>query len=344
MRYVRQRWRGLPVFWQFQLGGWLVFIAGVTLFKALMLNDAPLAAVSTLIQEPVGFLLTVALYHYYRRLPNALPSRLVVLRVVAACVLATIVDLVWFQSIRLLAFEHHEFVVSGNRGPLAIGVFRFMIYICWSLLYFWIKAALANLAAISAANAAQLQALRAQLNPHFLFNALNSIIAETDDNPRAAKALAHELASYLRYSLAHRHTENVTLAAEIEAMEHYLNVEKARFEERLSFSIDATPDARAALVPGFFLQPLVENAVKHGLHTSPGAMRILIRAACTDGRLRIEVGNTGEWRKAYQPEGHSGFGLESIKKRLALLFPDRHKFDIEHGQGWVNVTLEVPRA
>ena len=337
-------WRKLPNFWRFQLAGWLLFALGNTLFKLVLLDSLKLAVVSTLFQDTFGFLLTLLLYRYYHRLPHGLPSSRIAARVVAACLLITAMDIAWFESARLMLFSEHELILRGTRGLLAVALNRFLLYVCWSFLYFWIKAALAHLAAVSAANTAQLQALRAQLNPHFLFNALNSIAAEADDNPRAVKALAHELANYLRYSLAHRHAENVTLAAEIEAITHYLNVEKARFEERLHFSIEVTQEARATLVPGFFLQPLVENAVKHGLRTSPAAMRILIRAACAGGMLRIEVGNTGVWREAAPAADHQGFGLESIRTRLQLLYPANHRFDIAHGNGWVNVTIEMPRA
>ncbi len=338
------RWRRLPNFWRFQLAGWLLFSLGNTVFKALVLGNVRMAVISTLFQDTFGFLLTLLLYAYFHRLPQGMLASRIALRVTVACLLVTAIDIVWFESIRSALFSEHELILRGTRGLLAVALNRFLVYSCWSFLYFWIKAALAHLAAVSAANTAQLQALRAQLNPHFLFNALNSIAAEADDNPRAVKALAHELANYLRYSLAHRHADNVTLAAEIEAMTHYLNVEKARFEERLHFSIEVTQEARATLVPGFFLQPLVENAVKHVLRTSPVAMRILIRAACADGMLRIEVGNTGVWREAGPAADHQGFGLESIRARLKLLYPARHRFDIAHGDGWVNVTIEIPRS
>jgi len=337
-------WRKLPNFWRFQLAGWLLFALGNTLLKAVLLQNVKLAVASTLYQDTFGFLLTLLLYRYYHRLPHGLPSSRIALRVVIACLLLTTADMTWFASVRDMLFSEHELILRGTRGLLAVALNRFLLYVCWSFLYFWIKAALAHQAAVSAANTAQLQALRAQLNPHFLFNALNSIAAEADDNPRAVKALAHELANYLRYSLAHRHADNVTLAAEIEAMTHYLNVEKARFEERLNFSIEVTPEARATPVPGFFLQPLVENAVKHGLRTSPAAMRILIRAACADGMLRIEVGNTGLWRETVPAVDHQGFGLESIRARLQLIYPGHHRFDIAHGDGWVNVTIEMPRS
>lgn len=338
------RWRSLPTFWRFQIAGWAVFVVGNTIFKTFAIANFKMAVISTLYQDPLAFMLTVGLYRYYKGLPQTMGTGSIAARVMVAVLIATVIDISWFNFVRNTLYDGYPLALPGFRGVVAVAINRMLVYSCWSLLYFWIRAALVGLAARSAANLAQLQALRAQMNPHFLFNALNSIVAEADDNPQAVKAMARELASYLRYSLAHRHSETVQLAAELEAMEHYLNVEKVRFEERLNFSFETTAEARSAQVPGFFLQPLVENAVKHGLQSSPGPMRILVRAGCTDGMVRIEVGNTGEWRTAERRADHQGFGLESIRTRLALLFPDRHRFDIERGEHWVNVLIEVPRT
>jgi LytS/YehU family sensor histidine kinase len=219
-----------------------------------------------------------------------------------------------------------------------------MLYISWSFLYFWVRSFLLGLSARADADAAELRALRAHLNPRFLFNALNAIAAEADDNPKAVRALSLELAAYLRYSLAHREAETVPLGAELDAMDHYLKVEKLRFEERLAYTIETTPEARAARVPGFFLQPLVENAVKHGLAGNAGAMKLVIRAARSDTMVRIEVGNTGAWIERSRPGEAQGFGLESIRQRLQILFPGRHRFEIDRGETWVNVAIEVPRT
>jgi two-component system, LytTR family, sensor kinase len=337
-------WHALPLFWRFQVAGWIAFVIGYTLCKAILLQDVELAVMSTLVQEPIAFGLTLCLYWLYRRMPTTISSKGIVAVVIAACIIAATIDMTWFATMRRVMYAEHELALPGRRGIISIWLIRVLVYACWSFLYFWVRAELTRMAAVNAANVAQLKALRAQLNPHFLFNALNSIAAEADDNPRAVKALARELASYLRYSLTHRHNEQVPLEAELEAMEHYLNVEKARFEERFHFSFETSPDSLKVRVPGFFLQPLIENAVKHGMQASSEPLRLIVRTACTADRLRIEVGNTGEWREAKDHSGPHGFGLASIRDRLALLYPGNHRFDIDHGNGWVNITLEVPRA
>jgi two-component system, LytTR family, sensor kinase len=333
-----------PRFWRLQWVGWAVFAVGFTAFKWIAVQDLYLAVLSTLVQEPVAFLLTLGLRWHYRSLADRgrLSASRIAWRVVLACVAAMLIDVAWFAFARQLIVPQHEYLLPGLSGLAAVGIVRFLLYACWSFLYFWIKSAIATHAAQLAANAAQLQALRAQLNPHFLFNALNSIAAEAHDNPRAVKALAYELANHLRYSLAHRNDDYVALGTEADAMQHYLNVEKFRFEERFNFEIEISPQARAARVPGFCLQPLVENAVKHGLRCANGPLSVRIRATCIDNRVQIEVGNTGEWREPTIGTSDQGFGLESLRRRLQILYPGQHRFDIECGNRWVNVVLEIP--
>ena len=342
---MKRAWLGLPLFWRLQIAGWLAFAVVITLFKALVLDNPRLAITSTLIQEPFSFLLAVVLHQFYRRIPPTAATPAIALKVMGMSLVAALVDVTYFETMRNLFYQQHELVLPGERGMYAIGTLRFMLYICWSFLYFWMRSLVIGARARAAADAAELRALRAHLNPHFLFNALNAIAAEAEDNPKAVRALALELASYLRYSLSHREADSVPLGAELDAMDNYLRVEKARFEERLHYSIESTPEARAARVPGFFLQPLVENAVKHGMRGEAVAMKLVIRAACTAQTVRIEVGNTGGWVvRSGPPPGPQGFGLESIRQRLQLQYPGRHRFDIDRGEAWVNVAIEVPRS
>ncbi len=138
--------------------------------------------------------------------------------------------------------------------------------------------------------------LRAQLDPHFLFNSLNGIAAEVHAHPDDAVEMICRLSDYLRYSLEHRKQTFTALESELGAMQAYLEIEKARFGDRLRFSVDASPDALTHRVPPFILQPLVENALKWGFHQSASAMTVDIRAFQTGGVLEIEVMNNGHLR------------------------------------------------
>lgn len=195
---------------------------------------------------------------------------------------------------------------------------------------------------------AQLEMLRYQLNPHFLFNALISISDLVQEDSNHAVRTLRTLMAYLRYALQPAGLPTVPLSEEIKAVQSYLDIEKVRFEERLHVSIETTPEADDYYVPGFMLQPLVENAVKYGMRTSPMPLEICIRAAMKqedDGKsaLHLEVSNSGSLtipEHTTKPEG-TGTGMRNIRERLQVLFPGRHSFSLSEEAGSViaRVTL-----
>jgi signal transduction histidine kinase len=165
---------------------------------------------------------------------------------------------------------------------------------------------------------AELRMLRTQVDPHFLFNSLNSISALTSIDPGAARAMTLRLADFFRHSLGLHADRKVALERELALVRDFLAIEQVRFGERLRFDAEATPDACACLVPPMLLQPLVENAVKHGIGQliEPGTIRI--RAVRAGSLLRIVVENDVD------PEGVSkrgaGVGLENVRRRLAAAY------------------------
>jgi len=170
---------------------------------------------------------------------------------------------------------------------------------------------------------AELRNLRLQLQPHFLFNALNTISATMYDEPAAADAMIAELSELLRLSLKTVHTQEVPLRAELEALSHYTALMQARFGEKLAVAVDIDPAAADALVPSLILQPLVENAVRHGNVSLLGQGRIDVRARRDGDRLLLEVLN--DVAELNQTKGN-GVGLTSTAERLKLLYGDAHKF------------------
>ena len=189
----------------------------------------------------------------------------------------------------------------------------------------------------------ELQQLRAQMNPHFLFNAFNSILAEAE-NPKAVTTLTEGVAEYLRFSL--RQTDALQkLGDELDALEHYLRVEKVRFEERFDYQIVADDAARQRQVPGALVQPLVENAIKYGPRTSPLPLRLSVSAAVdATGELIVTVANTGRWldSSAGKPATGNGIGLANLTRRLQLLYGDAARCECREVDGWVNVRLQIP--
>jgi len=189
----------------------------------------------------------------------------------------------------------------------------------------------------------RLEALRYQINPHFLFNVLNALDVLSRKNPERISKLVGHLARYLRSTLSSGDSGSVPLREELETMESYLALEKVRFEEGLAVSIGVDPEILDLPVPELLLQPLVENAVKHGMKTSPMPLRIRISGRRAGDRLLIEVANTGKWLpRDGRPGERNGLGLENLRKRLDLAFDGRYRLGTGEAGEWVFVTVELP--
>ena len=195
------------------------------------------------------------------------------------------------------------------------------------------------------ASQVRLETLRAQLHPHFLFNALNTISAHVERSPSTSRHMLEELEELLRLSLAHSEDEEVPLAHEIAFVEHYLEIQKARFAERLAAMVRADPDVLEALVPTFILQPLIENAVLYGVSPRLEMGHVQVRAWRSNGQLRLSVQDDGPGLpEGWDPDTSVGIGISNTRERLRQLYGDREQsFEIvsEPGQG-VRVDLSIP--
>lgn len=197
---------------------------------------------------------------------------------------------------------------------------------------------------------ARLNALQAQLNPHFLFNTLNTIAQLVYDNPRGAEEMITSLSELLRAVLAAQNRREVTLDEEIELLESYFAIQKVRFADRLNIEYDVEPSAANVAVPTLLLQPLAENAIKHGITPDRAPGTVHVRARSLDhGRLRIEIADTGG-QSGSAPGGadrplefRDGVGLANTRARLETLYPGRHLFSLERApEGGVLVRIEIP--
>ena len=189
---------------------------------------------------------------------------------------------------------------------------------------------------------AQLRSLRAQIQPHFLFNTLHTAasLVRSDDREGAVHTLVG-LGDLLRRSLGHEDADEVPLAEEIEFLRTYLDIQRRRFGDRLEACIRTEPELERARVPFLLLQPLVENAIRHGLDLDTGAGRVDVRIAAHDGRLRIEVEDSGGGRP--EPATGLGIGLDNVRARLEALYGTRHELAIGGGAaGGVRVRVDIP--
>ena len=192
---------------------------------------------------------------------------------------------------------------------------------------------------------ARLNVLRMQLNPHFLFNALNTISSQVERDPRLARAMIEHLGDLLRLSLESKDKQEVPLAEEMEFLEHYVAIQKIRFGEHLKIELAVTPEVRTALVPSLFLQPLVENAIRHGVSRRASGGTVEISAMRIDGRVKIRVADDGVGLPAgWDLQKAEGLGLTATRERIAGLYPDaRSRFEIRNREGGgTEVEVDLP--
>ncbi|WP_330947367.1 histidine kinase [Thermomonas sp. LB-4] len=207
----------------------------------------------------------------------------------------------------------------------------------WSALSRYREGEIARLRAESQRSAMELEALRARLNPHFVFNALNNVRALINEQPARAREVVTHLSNILRHALEHTQRELTTLGEEMAVVEDYLAVEGVHYEDRLRVRRDVDPAALAAALPPMALQLLVENAIKHGIACTPGGGDLSLAARLSDGVLHLEVANPGRLQAGAQA-GH-GVGLAYLRTRLAR--EARHRFDLQQDGPRVVARLEI---
>lgn len=186
---------------------------------------------------------------------------------------------------------------------------------------------------------ARLHALELQIQPHFLFNTMNAItsLVRTKRNDEAVAMIAG-LSELLRYTLDHAGQQRVRLEEELTVLERYLEIQRVRFPDRMAFRIDASPEVRRGTVPTLILQPLAENAVRHGIAPSASPGVVEVRAFRAEDRLRIDVFNSGTIPAA----SSRGIGLSNTLERLSHLYGEAWKFDLGNANGGVMASLSIP--
>ena len=194
--------------------------------------------------------------------------------------------------------------------------------------------------------ASRLNALRLQLEPHFLFNALNTISSEVTANPNLARDMIGDLGALLRHSLDCKDRTEITLAQELSLLEHYLSIQRIRFGDRMKIGIDIEPETLSILVPSMLLQPLVENAIRHGIEGKLSGGKVMISAWRAGDQLQIRILDDGvglppNWRM----DASTGLGVRVARERLAALYPDlgEQGFVIRRREGGgTEVAMSVP--
>lgn len=295
----------------------------------------------------IGFLLTSVMRYIYKRYfqtHNFTASvwQGIVCSVVFGCIWAYSLNIYYWLVSPLFNF-------SAAYAKLPQDVFSYSItLLAWSALYLGVKFGREwqierekALQAAAFAQKAQLEMLRYQLNPHFLFNALNSIRASVNEDGNRARQMITQLSDFLRHSLVGVEKKEISLREELEAVRNYLAIEKIRFEDRLEIEYRVDEAAEAFRVPCFLLNPLVENAVKHGMSNQHKTC-LRIAASIENHSLQLEVANTGNLRSETKPNG-TGIGLKNVRERLEKLFPGRSRFELFEQEGWVRARIVIAK-
>ncbi|MXO88534.1 histidine kinase [Alteraurantiacibacter aestuarii] len=346
-------------FWRLQLIGW----GGAMVLRSAtaIANERPLDfLVLVLIATITGFSISLILSVIYGQLINRRPLvtwGATTLVLAAAVVVSAIIN-AWTISLYQAGSE-------ANFASLVLGVFYLDMTLlgAWSALYYAINFFLQveeqadRLERLEAqTTAAQLAMLRYQLNPHFLFNTLNSISTLVLMKQTApANAMLTRLSSFLRHTLVTQPGGKVTVAQEVETLQLYLEIERMRFEERLRTEFRIDPAAANAAIPSMLLQPLIENAIKYGVSAQEEGARISLAAQLLGNKLRITVSDTGPGLQGSRRteiigntptasrSDSTGVGLANIRDRLAQAYGEDHRFDIETPpDGGFTVIIEIP--
>lgn len=352
--------RRYPSFYLVNAVGWILFImADNTLVTIGMKGRVTLITyVSNILQWSTGYLVTMLMRIVYKRYyekESTIWKTLILISVtsiIAAIFFFSIAHVVY--SLFFFPDSWKVFIESFTFNNITFRMTQVIpMLTAWSMLYFGIKfwfdisaqkekAQKADLLAQSA----QLQMLRYQVNPHFLFNSFSSLRALIRKNSKAAADMVGKLSEFYRYSLITKSNSEVPLKNEIEAIQYYAEIEKIRFDEKVEFNFEIDPESEEYLIPSFIIHPIFENAVKYGILTTKLPLKIFLKTSLEKQTLKIEIINSGKWYKSPNnaEKRGTGTGLNNIRNRLNLLYPEKYNLDVFEKDGFVFATLEITRG
>ena len=345
----------LPSFWALHIGGWLAYGVAMSVSRIGMFPLRYMVVSKGLLMV-LGLLISLALRYVYRPLVRRGTSLVTLL--VVSVIASYVASVVWTAADNLLDYPVTSALgVRGDWGRGPVRPFNGAVYnaftlLAWSVLYIGIRyyAALQaererSLRAEAAAHRAQLEALRYQINPHFLFNALNAVSTLVTErrNDEAARMLAR-VSDFLRLTLTAPVRDEVPLADEIDYVRQYLDIERVRFGDRLRIEVDVATDVWEASVPAFVLQPLIENAVRYAVAPRESGGSIVLEAERSGDLLRVSVVDDGPgMREASGSNGGAKIGLANTRDRLRELYGDRGRLELGPAiGGGTRATIEIP--
>ena len=337
------------LYWYAQLLGWLVYVFIVGVFNKLNGSEVTPELIYSLLSI---YLIGLSVSHLYKAIINKFKWMKYSLAFLVPRVLGSVLIFgVFVYLIQTLVLE----------VLIAKGKFQFdfadafpkiinwtLLLLLWSLLYFlfhfinnYKKEEIKNLKWQAAKNEIELNKIKSQLNPHFIFNSMNSIRALVDENPLLAKDAITQLSNVLRNSLLIGKKKLIPLSDELKIVDDYLSLEKTRFEEKLTIVKKMDEQSMTFLVPPLMIQTLVENGIKHGTSKLASGGTIELITTIKNNHLHIVIYNSGFYDK--EKESETGFGIVNTIQRLQLMYHDNAKFSIENENDRVKTTLIIPQ-
>lgn len=332
-----------------QLGGWLLYLVLNTIFILLFFP-------AELLMYQISFLIITVVYmmlttHLFRELMHRWgwlqlrTGKLIPRVTVALLAMSLLVYGLQAITIYLLGSPNgNTFAFSETLLIIATHISTFFMWSAIYIGYHYVERYNATLKYEAAMTEMTLNRLRSQLNPHFIFNALNSVRALVDENPVKAKHAITQLSSILRNSLVMDRRRLVRFRDELQTVKDYLALESIRFEERLQTDFSIEEAALDRQVPPMMLQTLVENGIKHGISHLMGGGTIAVKAWLEEEKLHIAIRNSGQYLNGQMKKGRTGLGLENTRERLRLLYGDQAHFKIANeNQETVLTEIIIPR-
>ena len=337
------------LYWWSQIIGWLLYAVIVGVFNILTGNPLSAELILSLLSI---YLIGLSVSHAFRLLIIRLNwMKFNIPRLIPRILLGTLMSgiVVYFlKSIiieRLIVQNAYEFNLTDAFPSIISWT---LLYLIWSLLYFlfhfvtnYKKEEIKNLKWQATKNEIELNKLKSQLNPHFIFNSMNSIRALINENPTLAKEAITQLSNVLRNSLLMGKQKLISLGDEMKLVNDYLGLEKTRFEERLIIKRNIEDNTEMFLLPPLMIQTLVENGIKHGTSKLPEGGTIEINSSIENDKLKVVIYNSGIYDENIKPD--TGFGLVNTIQRLKLLYGEKAIFKIENEGKRVKTLLLIPK-
>ena len=337
------------LYWTLQIGGWMLY-AILQIVGSVFASDGLGVSTQRVIFLTYEAIFGLLLTHIFRNLISKWGwldtgmSRLIPRIIFSVIIIGLILYLIKIPiSIPLGLFNSKKAFDVLNAAVLTM--INAFIFFLWCVLYFiynYFERYNTSLKLEASVREIELNNLKSQLNPHFIFNALNSIRALVDENPTKSKLAINQLSNILRNSLSTGKRGLTKFDDELKIVKDYLGLESIRFEERLKTEFEIDPDSRDFLVPPLMIQTLVENGIKHGIAKLTAGGVIQMKTAVHNDRLTIQVRNSGQYLNGSNRSG-GGLGLENTRQRLKLIYGNKASFRImSENDTFVLTEIEIP--